>query len=204
MASKSWPNFSFKISTKLKRGWLERFRESSHARVTSVKSQQEKWVTEWQGKAMIGLESDKNYIFLSFWETCAGHPVASMPHAGRGRRLSFQRGDMPRARFYRLGLRETMLGLQDERPLSKIEKNGLAGGLLCSWLADYSMQGENNRWRLITTNASSSSIGTSPPFLEQQQRCISASSPAGMAGVVSLYRLQRGSAKRFPPSEQQQ
>ena len=71
---------------------------------------------------MIGLESDKNYIFLSFWETCAGHPVASMPHAGRGRRLSFQRGGMPRARFYRLGLRETMLGLQDERPLSKIEK----------------------------------------------------------------------------------
>ena len=87
---------------------------------------------------------------------------------------------------------------------AKLKKNGLAGGLLCSWLADYSMQGENNRWRLITTNASSSSIGTSPPFLEQQQRCISASSPAGMAGVVSLYRLQRGSAKRFPPSEQQQ
>ena len=45
-----------------------------------------------------------------------------MPQTGRGRRLSFQRGDLPRARFYRLGLREIMLGLREEKAESKVEK----------------------------------------------------------------------------------
>ena len=44
---------------------LERLCESSHAGVTSVKSQQT-LLTEWQGKAMIGLGSDK-HILLGLW-----------------------------------------------------------------------------------------------------------------------------------------
>ena len=41
--------------------WSAASRASSRARITSVKSQQGKWWSDWQGKAMIGLGSDKNY-----------------------------------------------------------------------------------------------------------------------------------------------
>ena len=37
-----------------------------------------------------------------------------------GEKAFFSKGDLPCARFYRLGLRETMLGLQEERPKSKV------------------------------------------------------------------------------------
>ena len=63
-ASTSRANFSFKIVTKLGLQHLcdfWRLRESSHARITLVKSEQEEGVTDWQGKAMIGLGSDKNW-----------------------------------------------------------------------------------------------------------------------------------------------
>ena len=39
-----------------------------------------------------------------------------------GEMAFFSKGDLPRARFYRFGLRETMLGLREEKPKSKVEK----------------------------------------------------------------------------------
>ena len=45
----------------LPKKWSAATHASSRARITSVKSQQGQWWSDWQGKAMIGLGSDKNY-----------------------------------------------------------------------------------------------------------------------------------------------
>ena len=64
-ALKFGPNFSNRFGLakfcKLRQGEVA---WTSHTRVTSVKSQQGQWLTNLQGKAMMGLGSDKNLFYI--------------------------------------------------------------------------------------------------------------------------------------------